>query len=132
MAERRNFVRLKKRIKVLYKVIIDRFSSPKAPSNVSFTETLSGNGMTLLSPTPANKGTKYEMNIEIPDGKERGIDVVGEVIGYNIVGNNQYEIRIKFIEIEEMARDRLMKYILKEDLKIKKAQKKNRVKSNEK
>lgn len=124
MTERRNFVRIKKRIKVLYKVIIDKFSSPKVPPNISFTETLSGNGMTLLSPTPVEKGVKYEMTIELPDGKTRGIELVGEVIGFNKLEANLYEIRIKFIDIDEMARDRLMKYILKEDLKIKKSKSK--------
>lgn len=120
MAERRNFVRIKKRIKVLYKVIIDKFASTKAPFNMSFTETISGNGMTLFSPTPVEKGTKYEMTIELPDGKQKGIELVGEVIGYNKIDTNQYEIRIKFIDIDENVRDRLVKYILKEDLKIKK------------
>lgn len=120
MPERRNFVRIKKRIKVLYKVIIDKFASPKAPPNVSFTETLSGNGMTLFSPTPVEKGIRYEMTIELPDGKTHGIELAGEVIGYNKIDTNQYEIRIKFIDIEEKVRDRLVKYILKEDLKIKK------------
>ncbi|GEM_PF-1335637 len=119
MAERRNFVRIKKRIKVLYKMIIDKFASTKAPPNVSFTETLSGNGMTLFSPTPVEKGTKFEMIIEVPDGKQHGIELVGEGIGLNKIDTNQYEVRIKFIDIEERVRDRLVRYILKEDLKIK-------------
>ncbi len=126
MVERRNFVRIKKRIKVLYKIIIDKFASPKAPPNMSFTETLSGNGMTLFSPTPVEKGTKFEMTIELPDGKQRGIELAGEVIGYNKIDTNQYEIRIKFIDIEERVRDRLMRYILKEDLKIKKQRNKSK------
>ena len=119
MEERRNFVRLNKMIKVMYKVIIDQFASTTAPPNTSTTETISGNGMVLLSPKKINEGTKLEMTIELPDGNSKGVEMAGEVIGTNELGANEFEIKIRFIEIDENERDRLVKYIMREDVKKK-------------
>lgn len=125
MAERRNFVRIQKNIKVNFKVIVDRFANPGIPANMSHTTTLSGNGMTFMSPKPIDKGTKLEFTIDIPDGKGDGIDTSGEVLGAKKLGENEHEIIIKFLDIDTKSRDRLSAYVMREDVKEKmKAKKK--------
>ena len=119
MDERRNFVRLKKRIKVMYKYIIDRFASTTAPPNITYTDSLSGNGMVIFSPKKIEKGKKLEISIEVPDGNKKTVDLAGEVLGVNELNENENEIRIKFTEIDEPDRDRLVRYILKEGVKKK-------------
>jgi c-di-GMP-binding flagellar brake protein YcgR len=123
MKERRKFFRLKKRLKVEFKIIIDKFASTVVPPNISYTENISGNGMLLLYPKVIEKGTKLEMTIELSDPQQTQLDVAGEVVGYNEIGLNQYEIKIKFIDIDEKQRDKLVGFLLKEGAKNKKAKK---------
>jgi len=123
MKERRKFFRLKKRLKVEFKIIIDKFASTVVPPNISYTENISGNGMLLLYPKVIEKGTKLEMTIELSDPQQTQLDVAGEVVGYNEIGLNQYEIKIKFIDIDEKQRDKLIGFLLKEGAKNKKAKK---------
>jgi len=126
MAEKRNFVRISKNIKVNFKVIIDKFANPGIPSNVSFTRSLSGNGMLLFSPKIIDIGTKLELTLEIPDGNDDGVDADGEVIGSNKLAENEFEIKIKFFDINETSRGRLVKYIMREDIKEKTQAKKKK------
>lgn len=121
MQERRKFFRLKKRLKVEFKIIIDKFASTVVPPNISYTDTISGNGLVLLYSKNIDKGTKLEMTIELFDNNKTKLEFVGEVIGYNKIDSNQYEIKIKFIDIDEKYRDKLIGYLLKECAKSKKA-----------
>jgi hypothetical protein len=123
MAERRNFVRLEKRLKIEFRQIVDKFANESVPPNLSYTESLSGNGLTLLAGKPAVKGTRYEIDIFIKDGIEGPVSVAGEVLGSIKTDDNQYEIKLKFIETDEIQSDRLSSYVMKEDLKVKKAKK---------
>jgi hypothetical protein len=123
MAERRDFVRISKNIKVLFKVIVDKFANPGIPSNVSFTRSLSGNGMLLFLPKPLDNGVKLELTILIPDGNEEGIDTAGEVLGHNKLNENEYELKVRFTDIDEQSRDRLAKYVMREDVREKKSNK---------
>jgi hypothetical protein len=116
MAEKRNFVRLNKAIELQYKVIIDRFASTGTPPNLTSTATISGNGLTFMSPKKIDKGTRLEMRIDIPD---RAVDMAGEVINIKQKGPGEFEIVIKFIDIDEPERDKLVKYILREGVKTK-------------
>ncbi|MBP7792978.1 MAG: PilZ domain-containing protein [Candidatus Goldbacteria bacterium] len=120
MQERRKFFRLKKRLKVEFKIIIDKFSNPVIPPNISYTDTISGNGLVLLYSKAIEKSTKLEMSIELPDKNRTIIELTGEVIGYKMIDLNQYEIKIKFIDIDEKYRDKLVGYLLKEGVKNKK------------
>ena len=116
MAQKRKFVRLNKRIRVEYKVIIDKFASTAIPPNVTNTETISGNGMTFMSPKKIDKGTRLEMTVKLP---ESGIDLAGEVINSKQAGPGEFEVIVKFTEIDEPDRDKLVKYILREGVKDK-------------
>lgn len=116
MAERRNFVRLKKRLEVEYKVIIDRFASTAQSPSTTFTDSISGNGMSMYIPKPMDKGKKLELTIKLPSGP---IDMAGEVIGTNEISDNQYEIIVKFIQIDEPERDKLVKFVTREGVKAK-------------
>ncbi|MCX8092797.1 MAG: PilZ domain-containing protein [Candidatus Goldbacteria bacterium] len=120
MQERRKFFRLKKRLKVEFKIIIEKFASTVVPPNISYTDTISGNGLVLLYSKIIDKGTKLEMSIELQDESKTKIELAGEVIGYNKIDENQYEIKIKFIDIDEKYRDKLVGYLLKESVKNKK------------
>jgi hypothetical protein len=123
MQERRKFFRLKKRLKVEFKIIIDKFASTIVPPNISYTDTISGNGLVLLYSKIIEKGTKLEMTLELSDNNKTKVELAGEVIGYNKIDENQYEIKIKYIDIDENSRDKLVGYLLKEGAKNKKAKK---------
>lgn len=124
MAERRNFVRIEKNIRVDFKVIVDKFANPGIPANMSYTRSLSGNGMTFLSPKAIDTGTRFEFTIEIEDGKNDGIDTSGEVLGCKKLNENEYEVIVKFLDIDPPSRDRLAAYVMREDVKAKRAKKK--------
>lgn len=116
MDERRNFVRLQKRLEVEYKIIIDKFASTAQSPSTSFTDSISGNGMSMYIPKPMVKGTQLELTIKLPSGP---IDMAGEVIGTNAISDNQYEIIVKFIQIDEPERDKLVKFVTREGVKAK-------------
>jgi len=124
--EKRRFVRLDKMIEVACKEIIDKYSNPVIPPSILYTKNISGGGLLLLSPKSMQKDTKLEFTIVIPEYK-RGIDAVGVVLGsveQTIEGVKQYQIKVNFTEIYENDRDRLIQYILKEEVKTKKIKKK--------
>jgi len=123
MAERRNFVRLKKRLKVAYRVIVDRYANDSLPPNMSYTDTISGNGMTMYSSKCIEKGTKLEIEITLDDKEGGNIETAGEVIGCDKGEGKEYEIKVKFIDIDEPQRDRLASYVIRQDVKAKKAKK---------
>jgi len=108
---------------VEFKIIIDKFASTVVPPNISYTDTISGNGLVLLYSKIIDKGTKLEMTIELSDDNRTEVELAGEVIGYNKIDTNQYEIKIKFIDIDEKYRDKLIGYLLKEGVKNKKGNK---------
>ncbi len=119
MAERRNFVRLKKRLRVAYRIIVERYANESLPPNMSYTDTISGNGVTIYSPKCIEKGTKLEIEISLDDKNDDVIEAVGEVIGCEKGGDKEYEIKIKFTDIDEPMRDRLVSYIIRQDVKFK-------------
>jgi effector-binding domain-containing protein len=116
MAERRDFYRLSKRIEVEYKVIIDKFASTGIAPDTSFTDSISGNGLTLLTSKKLDKGTKLEMTLKIENGD---IDMAGEVIGNKELSRGQFETIVKFFQVDEPERQRLIKYITREGVKSK-------------
>lgn len=116
MANKRDYVRLNKALELQYKVIIDKFASTGVPPNLTNTATISGNGLTFMSPKKIEKATRLEMRIEIPG---KGVDMAGEVINLKEKGPGEYEIVVKFIDIDEPERDRLVGYILREGVKAK-------------
>ncbi len=123
--EKRRFVRLNKMIEVACKEIIDKYANPVIPPSVLYTQNISGGGLLLFSPKYMEKDTKLEFTIVLPDNK-RGIDAVGKVLGsseYNVEGIKQYQIKVNFTEINENDRDRLIKYILREDIRANKKKK---------
>jgi hypothetical protein len=116
MAEKRNFVRLSKRIEVEYKVIIDKFASTGIAPNTTFTETISGNGMSIFTARKLEKGIKLEMTIKLPAGP---VDMAGEVIGNKEISPNQFETIVKFFQVDEQERQKLIKFITREGVKSK-------------
>ncbi len=122
--ERRNFVRIKKMITVDYKVVIDKFASTAVPADVTQTETISGNGLTMMLPKPLKNGERLEMDIELPDGGKKPVELEGEVIGSVKKGAGEYQIKVKFTDINEQVRDRLIKYIFRENVKSGRKEKK--------
>jgi len=116
MTEKRNFVRLKKALEITYKVIIDKFANTAVRPSLTSTATISGNGLSFMSPKRIEKGTRLEMEIEIP-GKP--VELAAEVIKIKSTGPGEYEIVVKYTEIDEPERDRLVKYILREGVKAK-------------
>jgi len=124
--EKRRFVRLNKMIEVACKEIIDKYANPVIPPSVLYTQNISGGGLLLFSPKYMEKDTRLEFTIVLPDNK-RGIDAVGKVLGsseYNVEGIKQYRIKVNFTEINENDRDRLIKYILREDIRVNRNKKK--------
>jgi c-di-GMP-binding flagellar brake protein YcgR len=121
MAQKRGFVRINKVIELEYKVIIDKFANTAVPPNLTNTATLSGNGLTFMSAKKVDKGIRLEMRIDIP-GKP--VDLAGEVINLKQKGPGEFEVVVKFTEIDEPDRDRLIKYILREGVKNKPKNKK--------
>ena len=119
MGERREFVRINKRITVQYKEVIEWFASTAARPNITDTQTLSANGMLMLLSKPIEKGKKLDITLEVPDGKP-AIDIGGEVLGHNDQGGNRFEIKVKFAEMEDADRDRLAAYVIREDVRAKK------------
>ncbi|PKL91622.1 MAG: hypothetical protein CVV21_06240 [Candidatus Goldiibacteriota bacterium HGW-Goldbacteria-1] len=124
MAQKRNFVRLSKKIKVEFRQIVERYANASVPPNISYTTTISGNGLTILAGKDVKKGIKYEMDVFIKDGNDSPVSMAGEVLGSNELEKGQVELKIKITEIDEADRDRLSSYILREDLKVKNAVKK--------
>lgn len=122
--ERRNFVRIKKMLTVDYKVVIDKFASTAVPADVTKTETISGNGLTMMLPKTLKTGEKLEMEIELPDGVKKPVEFDGEVIESVKKGAGEYQIKVKFIDINESVRDRLVKYIFRENVKTGRKEKK--------
>jgi c-di-GMP-binding flagellar brake protein YcgR len=116
MAQRRNFARLGKRLEVEYKLIIDKFASTAQSPSTTFTDSISGNGMSMYIPKPMEKGKTLELTIKLPTGK---IEMAGEVIGNKTISENQFEIIVKFIQIDESERDKLVKYVTREGVKVK-------------
>jgi c-di-GMP-binding flagellar brake protein YcgR len=115
MAERRDFFRLKGRLEIEYKVIIDRFASTAVSPDTTFTDTISGNGMTMFTAKRLDKGTSLEMTIKLPNDKS--VDTAGEVIGIKEISEDQFEAVIKFRDMGTQDQDRLVKYILREGVK---------------
>ncbi len=122
MAERRDHVRLQKRVEIEYKVIIERFASTAIAPNTSFTDTISGNGMTMFVPKKIEKGTLLEIAVKLPG--EKPIDTAGTIIGMKEISGGQFEAVIKFKDLEGPDQDRLIKYILREGVKAKPNKKK--------
>jgi c-di-GMP-binding flagellar brake protein YcgR len=116
MGEKRDFVRIKERVEVEYKVIIDKFANTAVAPNTSFTNSLSGNGMTLLAAKKIQTGTKLEMTLKPSAGK---IEMAGEVIGNKEISENQFEAVIKFIQIDEAERQKLLRFVAREGVKSK-------------
>lgn len=116
MAQKRNFVRIDKIIGLEYKVIIDKFANTAIPPNMTNTATISGNGLTFMSAKKIDKGIRLEMRVAIPG---KAVDLAGLVINTNQKGPGEYEVVVKFTEIDEPDRDRLIKYILREGVKAK-------------
>lgn len=121
MSQKRDFVRIEKAVELEYKVIIEKFANTAVPPNLTKTATISGNGLTFMSPKKIDKGTRLEMRIEIPG---KAVDLAGEIINTKLKGPGEFEVVIKFTEIDEPDRDRLVKYILREGLKAKPKNKK--------
>jgi c-di-GMP-binding flagellar brake protein YcgR len=121
MGQKRDFVRIDKVIELEYKVIIDKFASTAIPPNLTKTATISGNGLTFMSPKKIDKGTRLEMRLDIPG---KSVDMAGEVINIKQKGPGEFEAVVKFVEIDEPDRDRLVKYILREGIKAKPKSKK--------
>jgi c-di-GMP-binding flagellar brake protein YcgR len=116
MDERRNFVRLKKRLEVEYKIIIDKFANTSMAPSTSFTDTLSGNGMSMYIPKTMDIGQKLELTIKLPTEQ---LEMAGEVIDNKIIAENQYEIILRFIQVDEPVREQLVRYIMREGVKPK-------------
>jgi c-di-GMP-binding flagellar brake protein YcgR len=116
MGQKRDYVRLNKAVTLEYKVIIDKFASTAIPPNVTKTATISGNGLTFMSPKNIDKGIRLEMRINIT---EKPVYLAGEFINTKQKGPGEFEIVVKFSEIDEPDRDRLVKYILREGIKDK-------------
>lgn len=116
MAEKRNFFRLNERVRVEYKEIIDKFASTAVPPNATNTETISGNGMTFMSPKKISKGVRLEITIQLPGTP---VDLAGEVLNSKQKGPGEFEVIVKFTEIDEPQRDKLVKFILREGVKNK-------------
>jgi hypothetical protein len=124
MAQRRNFVRLSKKIKVEFRQIVERYANASVPPNISYTTSISGNGLTILSGKDVKKGMKYEIDIFVKDGTDSPITAAGEVLGSDEIEKGQFELKLKITENDEADRDRLASYIIREDLKVKNAAKK--------
>jgi hypothetical protein len=114
MANKRDYVRLNKALELRYKVIIDKFASTGIPPNLTNTATVSGNGLTFMAAKKIDKGTRLELTIDIPG---KAVDMAGEVINMKEKGPGEFEIIVKFIEIDEHERDKLVSYILREGVK---------------
>lgn len=121
MAQKRDYVRINKAVRLEYKVIIDKFASTAIPPNLTNTATISGNGLTFMSPKKIEKGTRLEMTLDIPG---KAVDMAGEVINVKPKGPGENEVVVKFTEIDEPDRDRLVKYVLREGVRAKPKDKK--------
>jgi len=117
----RSFVRTSAMIPVQFKLILPlanndpEISADKPTFNVQ-TKDISGGGLQLVTRQPFEIGAKGQLVIDIPEGGI--IMAIGEVVRVEQPQqeNPVFWVGIKFLEVQERDRSKLIKYIFKKQL----------------
>lgn len=118
--QRRNFFRFEWLMNVKFRVIEDenkRYAEGETPYIDTYIRDISGGGVALITTEKQNIGTIIEIQLNL-DGDI--MTVIGEVVRAEIYENdkNKYEIGIKFIDITQRDRDRIVKFIFHKQIKL--------------
>ena len=116
MDERRRYVRLDTRLKIVYTVL----QNEKDASVTSETKDISGGGIRIFLSEPIPIHTLLKLTIYLPDDPKpivcsgkmvwaEEFTVLQDEKGKN---GNQYEAGVSFIEIDPKDRDRIIKYVI--------------------
>lgn len=83
-----------------------------------FTKDISGGGLQLVAREKIKIGSKLQMNIEIPDFET--INAIGEVVRVEQpqADNLLFWIGIRFLDIQEKDRNKIIKFVFKKELEI--------------
>jgi len=111
--QRRSFYRLKIKLPILFR-LIDENESGSSGYIKAYTADISGGGMKLLTNENLQPGQQIECRISI--GEEDLLDLNGLVVRVVpcVEGNHKFEVGIKFVNIFESDRDRLIRFIFQQ------------------
>lgn len=117
--QQRSFVRVDAMLPVEVKPIVEEVSDEEAgdsPPIKVITKDISGGGAQLVLNEPVKIGTRLSLVIEVPDNE--AIETIGEVVRVEKPRNDRelFWIGIKFLDIHESFRNKLIKFIFKKQL----------------
>jgi c-di-GMP-binding flagellar brake protein YcgR len=123
--QKRNFFRLDVMLPVKYRKFT---GDPVFDGIVSLGRTLnlSSGGMILTVPNNLIVGTKLDMEVELP--KNQKLYLVGKVLGgeTQVFGGVERRMeKIAFVEVDDDTKDQIMKFILNEQRKIQRKEKRS-------
>ena len=104
--EKRRFERVTSHYRVKYRVV-----GSTGPQEISQTESISGGGIAMLTPTQISLGIRLELEIFVP-ALEHVLQSVGEVVRVETVErDNQYLVGLRFTDLPEEGQQELVKYL---------------------
>ncbi|MCM8901197.1 PilZ domain-containing protein [Caldicoprobacter algeriensis] len=115
--QRRSFYRLKISLPVLFRLIEQ---GPEQPDYMkAYTADISGGGMRLLTDKKLEPGQQVECRI--PIGERGFLELKGLVVRVVpcVEGNYKFEVGVKFVDILEAERDRLIQFIFQQQRRLK-------------
>ncbi|MFO7154846.1 MAG: PilZ domain-containing protein [Caldicoprobacter oshimai] len=116
--QRRSFYRLKINLSVLFRVVEQDFTYDKPCYIKAHTIDISGGGIRLLTDEKLEPGQQVEC--QIPIGERDNLELKGVVVRVVpcVEGNYKFEVGIKFVDILEAERDRLIQFIFQQQRKL--------------
>ncbi|MFO7294587.1 MAG: PilZ domain-containing protein [Clostridia bacterium] len=117
--QRRNFYRLKINLPVLFRLAEQGNQADGANYIKAYTVDVSGGGMRLLTDEELKPGQQLECRLSI--GEKDFLELKGLVIrvGPCVEGHYRFEAGIKFVDILESERDRLIRFIFQQQRRLK-------------
>jgi c-di-GMP-binding flagellar brake protein YcgR len=115
--QRRSFYRLKINLPVLFRLIEQ---GPEQPDYMkAYTADISGGGVRLLTDEKLEPGQQVECRI--PIGERDFLELKGLVVRVVpcVEGNYKFEVGVKFVDILEAERDRLIQFIFQQQRRLK-------------
>ncbi|MDN5277643.1 MAG: hypothetical protein PWR01_1608 [Clostridiales bacterium] len=115
--QRRSFYRLKINLPVLFRLIEQ---GPEQPGYMkAYTADISGGGVRLLTDEKLEPGQQVECRI--PIGERDFLELKGLVVRVVpcVEGNYKFEVGVKFVDILEAERDRLIQFIFQQQRRLK-------------
>lgn len=117
--QRRNFYRLKINLPVLFR-LIEQDSEPDRQGYIkAYTADISGGGLRLLTNEDLKPGQQVECRISIEDSNFLELKGLVVRVATCVEGNYKFEVGVKFIDILESERDKLIQFIFQQQRKLK-------------